>query len=390
MPSGLPNLGAMSVTPYFTQYKRSNGSFASDIPKYAIKVPNATMVFSGALVGDSDSSPSDSDDEYHLDVATVMRPKAVTVYGTDGCLKGSQLVEMAHSLSQAHSIRIYNKSGVTSTNKGSASIKTGADLAAFAGAFAASKTDIELDEPLAPAFYFGKRNKMDASQKFKLTYTTASDGTKIGERLHVSVELAAYFQKELGFANTDLSCKQMVDVVAHFRSKFPTLTDAQIATRQLNMLKSGKHLDSKGQDLDRFVTYMNAYMFGVEASRVNATFTTGLMTLKLITAGKMTYEQALSEDGYGGRFPMAVLMSGSGNFKARKRLIEHVQGGQDPGMKMDRRHPQWLAIALKEGALIKTYMKHQGVLDRDATVKKQKKAMKNEITELLSAYFVLA
>lgn len=386
MPPGFPNLSALSITPYYMRYPHANGRFYSDKEQYALRPPSGTTHYSGALVGDSDVSGSSSEDEYHLDITTAMRPKAVTVYGRDGRLKGSELVEMAHSLSQSHVKRVFQKAGQQRSNKGSASIESGTDFAAFSGAFAASKTKLELEDTLLPAMFFPKTGDMEKSQRFSLEYTPASSGPKTGERLHVSTELGKYLSKK-GITQTDLTCAQMARAVDRFKADIDGMTDSRIATRQLKMLRLGEHNVSNGQHLDRFVMYMNAYMFGVEASRVNATFATGLMTLKLIASGKMTYKQALDEDGFGGRFPMAVKASGSGNFKARKRLIEHVDWGQDPGMKTDRRYPQWLAIALKEGALIKTYMKHVGKLDRSKTVQQQRVAMTSKIKALLERYF---
>ncbi|MDA1354555.1 MAG: hypothetical protein O3A01_08875 [bacterium] len=385
MPPGLPNLAALSITPYYEQYLHPNRNFYSDKKEYALRPPSGTTTFSVAQVGHSDLSGSSSEDEYHLDMTIAMRPKAVTVYGSDGRFKGSQLVQMAQSLSQLHA-RACFAAGQSTTNKNSASIETGTDFAAFAGAFAASKTKLEQEYTLLPAMFFPKTGDMKKSQRFPMEYTCAPSGAKTGERLHVSTELGKYLAKK-GITQTDLTCAQMANAVDRFKTDIDGMTDARIATRQLKMLRLGEHKVSNGQHLDRFVMYMNAYMFGVEASRVNATFATGLMTLKLISAGKMTYKQALDEDGFGGRFPLAVRGSGSGNFKARKRLIEHVAGSQDPGMKTDRRHPQWLAISLKEGALIKTYMKHVEILDRTKTVQQQRDAMETKINKLLKRYF---
>jgi hypothetical protein len=188
----------------------------------------------------------------------------------------------------------------------------------------------------------------------KTLLTLKQQGTT--ERLHFPAALLQTLTNATTLpTHTDLSCKEIADIT-QTRITTRNTTDKQYAKWQLARLKGEAGPD---KTVDRqWLDCVNTWMFGVEASRNNATFVTGVMTLELIAAGELTYKHAFAENQYGGRFPMATLQSGTGNMAARRKLIEHAENGKAAGMKTDRMNPQWLAISLKEAVLIKQWLIH--------------------------------
>lgn len=187
-----------------------------------------------------------------------------------------------------------------------------------------------------------------------------SDLTVLGEVVSDYVLSSKKLEKK-----EDLTYKRIIEVVNHILSKC-NMSDKQFSSLQLAIFEFDNQTVSNLFDeinLDvhtrsevvSFIHFFNALIFGIESSRVNATFVTGVMTLELIQYGKLTYMSAFSNNEYGGLFPMATLKSGSGNLAARRKLIEN---DEYVGMKLDRQYPQWLAISLKEAKIVKLWMKY--------------------------------
>lgn len=104
----------------------------------------------------------------------------------------------------------------------------------------------------------------------------------------------------------------------------------------------GKHYpDSYSGDNKKFLDTLLVLMFGVEASRVNATYLTGVMLLDLIANnarfGRLsrlyTWNNAFTSGpgyrwqddqprDYGGKFPLAVNSTGRGNFSDRAAMLQ--------------------------------------------------------------------
>lgn len=138
----------------------------------------------------------------------------------------------------------------------------------------------------------------------------------------------------------------------------------------------------------QWLDFLNAMMFGVESSRVNNTYLTGLMTLELIKDGHLTYQKAFHQDEYGGQFPMASNQTGPKNFTARRRLLEHQEHENSAGMAIDRALPQWCAITLKEAIITKNWLKTQKVLSREQTKTENIKAIALAFSQLMDKYFI--
>ena len=205
------------------------------------------------------------------------------------------------------------------------------------------------------------------------------------ERLYFPADLLKQITKAKTLpAHTDLSCKEIADIT-QTRITTRNTTDQQYAEWQLARLQGESGPD---KTLDRqWLDSVNTWMFGVEASRNNTTFVTGVMTLELIAAGQLTYKDAFAENQFGGRFPMATLQSGTGNMAARRKLIEHAEHNKAAGMKTDRMHPQWLAIPLKEAVLIKHWLRHFQHVDSHMSKKTILENYETAVSGILKMYF---
>lgn len=357
--------------PYYQEFYGYTG-FRPDYPQYKTTPPADTKQHALADVGNSDSECSDAETMGKHRVQKPMSAKETTVYSQKKRIKGDTLIAKCQEWAQ-DAIRTAKKD--VTLNE----VKKGHVLI------------IRTDDWLAAAgLMVGKPSKDMLSGEFLEKISIRKKTLRLELRQTGHTE-RLYFPKDLlkrltgtEPVKTDLSCKEIATTTTA-RLTAKNYTDAQYATWQLDHLKGDT--GPKAKTDQQWLDCLNTWIFGVEASRNNATFVTGVMTLELIATGQMSYKDAFAENKYGGRFPMAVIDSGPGNMTARRKLIEHAQHGNPVGMKTDRRHPQWLAVPLKEAALIKNWLIHFKHADRSMSQKKILGNYETAVKALLETYF---
>jgi len=360
--------------PYFQEFLGYYNRFYPDKPAYKTSPPQDTKVHLLTDVGDSDADCSDSGHVGKHRVKTPIKASATTVYSQKKRIKGDALIAKCQTWAQ-DAIADAKKLGPITKKSTYYRIHSTDDWLRSAGHMVVQPSN---DMVTATTFF------TDLSVgRSKTLLTLKKEGAT--ERLHFPASLLQKIQEtQTPPTKTDLSCKEIVETTNKRIAALET-TDKKYAKWQLARLRgeSGPDKTTDRQWLD----CMNTWIFGVEASRNNATFITGVMTLELIAAGEMTYKQAFSENKYGGQFPMATILSGSGNMTARRKLIEHADNDKSVGMKTDRIHPQWLAISLKEAILIKKWLIYFEHADRTMSRNTILDNYKKAVTTLLSTHF---
>lgn len=368
------------ISPYYQEYMNSYGGFSTDIPKYLLNSPSDKTIFTKSLAGDSEGELSASDTEANgapkhakFRLESAIKPKEVTILGTDGRIKGDQLISLTHRLIQATISTVQGASSFEPKKEGSHRIKKGSHWLKATGHWVQFQADSEIKKE----FQFDKASVGLSKLEVRMEYLPTRT-----ERIHLSDE--KFLRKLWGDvpSKTDYSCKEIFTITDSLRG-FAILDDKALATIQLDRLKG---IDTNSQTDTRigpWIDYVNVWLFGVEASRINTTFVTGVMVLELIQAGKMSYKEALSDNPeFGGQLPPATLKSGSNNFKARRRLLEHAEV-KPIGLSEDRQNPQWLAITLKEALVIKNWLKLKRIISRDFPIEIQRNQIAHAIEGLI-------
>lgn len=183
------------------------------------------------------------------------------------------------------------------------------------------------------------------------------------------------------FKRLDLTYKQIVDLINRTKKQS---ADDQIAELQLLLLQNKSTTSPLSSTIKTVLNYLNALMFGVEASGINAGLATGLMTLELIKNKNLTYSQAFHRDDEGGSYPFACRGDNKGTFGHRNKVAYDAKP-----MGTLRDSPKESPIALKEIIIIKQWLKTKGIKSDKTTTKEDKlKAIKIAILELLTKYFL--
>lgn len=189
---------------------------------------------------------------------------------------------------------------------------------------------------------------------------------------------------------TDLSYSQIVRAIQTIKNSFH-LEDKQIAFLQLCGLTREidfpnwftKSISKKYQDeILQFLDYLNALMFGIEASGLNAGLVTSLMILDLIADGHLEYQTAFKANNKGGFYPFANFGDNKGTYTNREKIFSE----ENDSMRTFRKNPSHAPIALKEAILIKTWLEYNEVL-RNIDYAKQVKTIESAIQDLMKYYF---
>ena len=196
---------------------------------------------------------------------------------------------------------------------------------------------------------------------------------------------------------TDLSYPQIIKAIDHIKRSFG-LSDAAIATIQLaafshilEMPKGiwGKTAQENQKEIEQFLDYLNALMFGVEASGLNAAFLISFMTLDLIADGKLNYQTAFKANEDGGVYPYACFGNNKGSYNEREKILLHAQDNRNSlSMKAFRETPALSPVANKEAILIKRWLACNDVVDPNARYDDQVENIWQAIQDLFTHYFV--
>ncbi len=190
---------------------------------------------------------------------------------------------------------------------------------------------------------------------------------------------------------TDLSYNQITRVLSYISKTF-RLSDSEIAKLQIRAI-TGRISDrshilahipkTQRKEIIQFLDYLNALMFGVEASGLNAALITGVMTLDLISKERITYRQAFKANEDGGFYPYACFGNNKGSYNKRESILLQRKKERDPvSMKAFRKSPHHSPVAIKEAILIKEWLKCNQVIDPERGYEEQKKAIKDAIHDI--------
>lgn len=187
----------------------------------------------------------------------------------------------------------------------------------------------------------------------------------------------------------DLTYTQILKTLNSIQSK-----DSTIAEHQLALLK-GNRLNPQNtthRQCIQFLDYLNALMFGMETSGLNAGLVTSLMVLELIQDEKLTYEEAFKANRFGGVYPFATFAQkkggNQGTYAARETVLTYRnRKGHSKSMKKFRVDPSLSPVAIKEATLIKYWLKHAGVIRENLSHDEQVQAIEQAIDGLIKKYF---
>jgi len=165
---------------------------------------------------------------------------------------------------------------------------------------------------------------------------------------------------------TDLSYNQIIKAINRIKQTCKA-TDSDIAKLQLCLLSRERELPAWAteQDVIQFLDYLNALMFGVEASGLNAALITSLMTLDLIEEGELDYTTAFTANRDGGVYPYATFGDNRGTYRAREELLHAgAAAGPPSSMRRLRANPTLSPVGVKEAIIITSWLKHYRIEDR--------------------------
>lgn len=209
---------------------------------------------------------------------------------------------------------------------------------------------------------------------------------------------------------TDLSYNQLVKAVNNAKAVIGG-SDSNLAELQRQALQ-GAMPEATNAHVKKFVHFLNALMFGVEPSGLNAGFIEALMTLDMIEKGEINYLRALETnrtDDYNGIYPYAI---DAGRTVAGKRVNYNKEGYKKrnkitqerlesmknyrkqsspldddnktslEGLSEDFRSP----IAVKEAVLIRGWLHVSGVSSGVSAVADVERAINRAICTLVGRY----
>lgn len=342
---------------------------------------------------------------------------AMTINCLDQNIKGSELIEIAHEIVQTFYRKTidlaseYEKDNdgpliqPPNVKNGILNIKAKKDWIMSLGGWKGMMPS----EEVSHFFFYDFDSTKNPKERFR--------GVKIGDNNPVftitdgricipngfcinGFNVTAYIKKVderwiTGTGKTDLSYSQIVEAITKIKKMFG-LIDGLIAFSQLCLLDDGtlpkvmteqipnEHCDKVRQ----FLEYLNALMFGIEASGLNAAIVTSLLTLDLIADEKMTYSEAFKGNNDGGYYPYACFGNNKGTYSEREKVLIHKKTSHDAmSMQNLRENPALSPVGNKEAILIKFWLESNNVIKEHITYSKQKLAIESAMTDIFHYFF---
>lgn len=366
--------------------------------------PSASNHDSDAYESDEDFSEAQKDIEFYIwrgnDSPAASR---TTISCMDGKLKGNELLTRC---------RMYVKDFLEcfEINEEERMKLPGRYFAACAGRFAKFKTSLDRSQPFKPGDYeFGiSRVKTRLSEEERLFIT--DEGLKEWITGDLELKIERWDLPYRGYTRND--GKQIVgidDVLREIKKRIFSYTapesrkipDNELGTAQLYcafpksypIAHPYEELLEQGA-LHKFLDYFNALIFGVEASRNNLVFLTGVIVLVSMRYGSFpnadgTQSGSALYDDLLDIFPMSVTGTGSGNFVAEKamylatRILEgnrgNLEGQRALGFSTFRENPKWLKVTLKSAILVYNWL--SGIIEIASTLPIGSKKISSPIDE---------
>jgi hypothetical protein len=424
-------------------------------PSYSSSYSTSTKsYFNLSGMGDSDDESSDAEDDFPIFSRKVpIKAGAMTIQCRDVDntkpynIKGGALIKIvAEKIEKEYAEFLdfafeYDKddnsmSGWPYVNKGKLNIQEEQDWLKTLGGWKGMMPKTETRG------YFGYMSLDPISGDFKVdekrftsveVYNNGVDFLIINDRIHLPKGFAigtyvvtnAQMKDSLGNwrtgIRTDLSYTQINNTINFIKNSYH-LTDIELADLQLDRFK-GLMLISKyyislstenssfpfnhrerpfptpwleidtpiQQEIIIFLDYINALMFGIEASGLNSALVTSIMTLELIKNGQLTYKDAFASNDDGGIYPYATFSnnqgSNKGTYSARSDIL--LASGFNPSMKPYRTDPCRSPVAIKEAIIIRQWLKSKEIIVKNDFWHDQLTRIEQAIDDLISYYFSL-
>ncbi|MFN8769822.1 MAG: hypothetical protein ACK5Z5_09060 [Neisseriaceae bacterium] len=310
----------------------------------------------------------------HFSIDGTVKSEYTTILANDGRLKGNTLIKTCHTLiKEAYNREHSNRNLFSDKEEIVYKFEEASDWVFNLGALAMSNSLSEINRNYIIAKYLTiGQNGIELEMVY--------NDDKNTERMWLSDEF--FKQWNESFPKSKLPTRNLKyadinrinqHIIYFLQSVDPNFSDSSLAKIQLQRLKfqeqvtwgnkvCAKARSKKGQEenfgqklqlIKQYLDFLNALIFGLEASRVNVTLITGVMMLELLQVGHLTYKEAFFQSAnWGGQFPLASIGTGRNNFGARRTLLNQHD---DIGMRTDRQYPKWLAVTCKEAIIIKNW-----------------------------------
>lgn len=316
-----------------------------------------------------------------------------TITCIDGNVKGNEILTQCRSYISnfLNQIRLEDGEGAAMDDD-DAAICPGMYFAMRAGRFAKCKTSLDCQQKFSPGTYFFGVSQVKLLLDENERLVIVDDDLKnwitqiLGENIKKwDLPYRGYYDNEYHFV---IGIREIIGaiknkVISYTAPEPRNVPDNELGTAQLYCAfpfsypigEAYCRLLQQGA-LHKFLDFLNALIFGVEASRNNLVFLTGLLALLDMRTGSYPTEEGqkghyLYDDLFD-LFPMAVTGASPGNFVAEKAMYmateqleknKSLLAGRRPlGFSSFRENPIWLKVALKSEILIYNWLANLGVI----------------------------
>ncbi len=305
-----------------------------------------------------------------------------TISCIDGNVKGNEILTQCRN----YISRFLND--IRSEADADAAICPGRYFAMQAGRFARYKTSLDCDQEFSSGeYFFGlSQVKLLLNEEERLVIVDEDLKNWITKSLGLNIK-----RWDLPYRGYDdvVGIREIIGAIKNKVTSYTALKprkvpDNELGTAQLYCafpfsypIGDGPYSTLLQQGaLHKFLDFFNALIFGVEASRNNLVFLTGLLVLLDIRNGSFPTKEGQKGsyfyDDLFDLFPMAVTGTGSGNFVAEKAMYvateqleknKSLLAGRRPlGFSSFRENPTWLKVTLKSEILIYNWLADLGVI----------------------------
>lgn len=310
-----------------------------------------------------------------------------TITCNDRNVKGNTLLSICRNYI---SIFInHQQSHLSEEDKSKCAMKfPGKYFALCAGRFAKYKTSLDSQQTFTPGTYIVglSRVKLQLTDNERLVIDDPELKNWITKDLGLHIE--RWDLPYRGYGNV-VGIKEIIEaikntVVSYTAPEPRKVPDNELGTAQLYCafptaypIGNGPYVKLLKQGaLHKFFDFFNALIFGVEASRNNSVFLTGLLTLIF-----MRYGSYPSKDKQVGTFfyddlidifPLAVTGTGSGNFVAEKAMYiaseqlelnrNKLAGRRPLGFSTFRENFKWLKVTVKSALIIRNWLEDHDMI----------------------------
>ena len=305
-----------------------------------------------------------------------------TITCIDGNVKGNEILTQCRNYISKFLNRICLEAN------GDATICPGRYFAMHAGRFAKYKTSLDRQEKFSPGEYFFGRSQVELLLDENERLFIVDENLKNWITKDLGLDIKRWDLPYRGYRDV-IGIREIIEAIKNTVISYTALEprkvpDNELGTAQLYCafpfsypIGDGPYLDLLKQGaLHKFLDFLNALIFGLEASRNNLVFLTGLLALLDMRTGSFP-----TEKGQGGHylyddlfdlFPMAVTGTGPGNFVAEKAMYiateqleknKSLLAGRRPlGFSSFRENPIWLKVTLKSQILIYNWLANHEVI----------------------------